>query len=106
MPDMNIPTVLVGTGFKGTVAIEAVAQMMAGSIVRLAREPENPKDPQAVACHYLGQHVGYIPQRVNPRVAEALDRGVLVQCAVREPAVIKRNRVVVEPKLTITWRQP
>jgi predicted dienelactone hydrolase len=106
MREMTIPTVLVGTSFKGAAAIEAIAKMVAGSAVRLTREPENRHDAFAVACHYLGAHVGYIPKRTNPRIAQALDCGVPVHCTVSEPGLVRGHRVVTEPKLTVTWRQP
>lgn len=106
MVERTIPTVLVGTSFKGSVAIEAVSRMMTGSVVRLEREPENPKDALAVACHYLGMHVGYIPRQVNRRIANALDDGMVVHCTVQAPPIVKNNRIVTEPKLTVRWDQP
>lgn len=106
MREWSIPTVLVGTGFKGALAVEALSRMTAGSAIRLVREPDNRADPLAVACFYLGLHVGYVSRRVNPRIAEALDRGIPVHCLVREAPLIRRSRVMVEPKLTVTWFTP
>ena len=107
MIERTIPTVLVGGNFKGAIAIDAMSRMMTGSVIKLQREPDNPKDQLAVACYYLGTHVGYIPRQANPRIAEALDRGATVNCTVAAPPVIKGSRVVVEPKLTVSyWHQP
>lgn len=101
---ITIPTVLVGTGFRGHGAKAAVALMRAGDEVTLEREPGNPHDKLAVGCHYLGRHVGYIPRQANPRIAAALDEGRNVTCVVREPPVVVRNQIVrVEPKLTVSW---
>lgn len=100
-------TVIVGTGFKGMTAKALIAQMRAGDAVQLQREPHNPHDTRAVACHYRGAHVGYIPRQANPRIAEALDACLPVTCAVREPAVVIEDRngfvIRIEPKLTVAW---
>lgn len=106
MLERTIPTVLVGGNFKGAVAIDAMSRMTTGSVIKLQREPDNPKDPRAVACYFLNTHVGYIPRQTNPRIAEALDRGAPVNCTVAAPPVIKGSRVVVEPKLTVSYWQP
>lgn len=106
MAEVSVSTVVVGTSFRGSVAIEAVSQMRAGSVIRLEREPQNQHDPLAVACHYLGQHVGFIPRQANRRIAEALDQGLIVHCTVREPPVVRRNRIVAEPKVAVRWTPP
>ena len=92
----EITSVIVGTKFRGQEAIDAIARMQPGDTVRLEREPENKYDLNAVSCHYLGRHVGYIPKLVNPRLAAAMDRGE-----------IERGKYIkVEPKLRITLGEP
>jgi hypothetical protein len=99
-----IPTVIVGTGFRGPAAKAVVAQMRPGDEIELVRERNTPHDRLAVACHYRGVPVGYVPRQANPAIAEALDAGRDVTCVVREPAVVVRNQIVrVEPKVTVSW---
>lgn len=102
---VTIPTVLVGTGFRGQGAKAAVAMMRAGDEVLLEREPGNPHDPLAVGCRYLGRHVGYIPRQANPRVAAAIDSGHAVTCTVGEPPFVKNGVIRREPKLTVSWEE-
>jgi hypothetical protein len=98
-----IPTVLVGTAFKGAAAKAAIALMRPGDAVQLVREPNNQFDRLAVACHYRGLHVGYIPRQANPAIARALDAGLDVTCTVREAPVVQGPVVRQEPKLTVSW---
>ena len=99
-----IPTVVVGTGFRGPAAKIAVAQMRPGDEVELVRERNNPHDRFAVACVYRGLPIGYIPRQANLQIAEALDKGRDVICVVRQPPVVVRNQIIrVEPKITVSW---
>jgi hypothetical protein len=98
---MEVATCIVGTKFRGPAAVEAIAQMREGDEVRLVREPENKYDTWAVACHYLGLHVGYVPKQANPKIAAALDAGLTVTAIVREPPRIRAGRVDEEPALTV-----
>lgn len=108
MNDVTVTTVIVGTSFKGFQAKTALAEMKVGDLVRLVREQNNRHDPLAVACHYRGAHVGYVPKQANGSIATALDCGIEVQCIVTEPPVIVQRRtgpaIITEPKLTVTWR--
>lgn len=99
-----VETVIVGTGFKGATALHAVARLQSGDEIRLIREPTNRHDPLAVACHFLGVHVGYVPRQSNPRVAEAIDAGFEVSARCTTAAVIGRNKVTSEPKILVTWK--
>lgn len=99
----EIQTVIVGTKFRGEKAIETIAQMRPGDAVRLQREPENKFDLNAVACHFLGRHLGYIPKQANPWIAAAIDAGVEVVCTVEQGPVVRGNRVDAEPKLRVEW---
>lgn len=97
---------LVGTKFRGAQAITCIAQMRVGDGVRLEREPNNQHDAKAIACHYLGQHVGYIPRIVNERIAPLMDRGIAVTATVERVPVIEGGRVKSEPRLLLTWDAP
>ena len=100
-----IPTVIVGTGFRGPAARTAISLMRPGDDVELVREANNPHDALAVACHYRGIPVGYIPRQANQPIAAALEEGRDVTCVVREPPVVHGSRVVKEPKLTVSWER-
>jgi hypothetical protein len=102
---VTIPTVIVGTSFRGPKAKIAVALMRPGDEVQLVREPDNPYDSLAVACHYEGVHVGFIPKRANPVIAAAFDAGLKVACVVRAAAVMHGSKVHTEPKVTVSWEE-
>lgn len=87
----EIPTVIVGTRWRGDRAIAAIAAMKPGDTVQLVRDSGNRHDAYAVACHYRGLHVGYIPRQANTPVAAALDRGAVVTAIVEAPAQIVRS---------------
>ncbi len=97
-------TVIVGTGFRGSAALRAVEQMRPGDVVRLQREPDNRHDRNAVACYFLGEHVGYIPRLTNPRIAQALDAGEDIDAIVTAATHIDRGRVMIEPKIFVRSR--
>lgn len=42
----------------------------------LVREPDNPHDALAVAIHWQGQRIGYIPRLANRALARRLDAGL------------------------------
>jgi len=98
-----IPTVIVGTVFGGAAAKSAIALMQPGDAVQLVREPNNQFDPLAVACHYRGLHVGYIPRQANQAIARALDAGRELTCTVREAPVVHGPVIRKEPKITVSW---
>ena len=98
-----IPTVVVGTSFRGPAARTAISLMRPGDDVELVREANNPHDALAVACHYRGIPVGYIPRQANQPIATALDEGRDVTCVVREPPVVRGPVIRKEPKLTVSW---
>lgn len=97
----EIPTVIVGTRWRGDRALAAIAGMKPGDTVQLVRESGNRHDGYAVACHYRGLHVGYIPRQANMPVAAALDRGAVVTAIVEAPAQINRGYIKHEAKLRI-----
>lgn len=97
----EIPTCIVGTRWRGDRALAAIAGMKAGDTVQLVRELSNRHDAYAVACHYRGLHVGFIPRQCNTPVAQALDRGAIVAAIVEAPAQIARGYIKTEAKLRI-----
>lgn len=107
MSGEQLDTVIVGTGFKGQSAIEAVGMMTAGDTVRLVRDRGNRYDTNAVACHFLGIHVGFVPKVANPRLAAAMDAGAAPTAIVTTAATVDERRggqrVKIEPKIRITW---
>jgi hypothetical protein len=44
-----------------------------GTALRLMREPNNPRDPNAVAIYVGRSQIGYVPSEDAPRVAKCLD---------------------------------
>jgi hypothetical protein len=104
---LSIDTVIVGSGYKGWQAIRAVKMMAPGDQVRLVRERDNRHDANAVACHYLGMHVGYVPRQANPRVAAAIDAGAEAIAIVTHAAGVHefagKTKITVEPKIKISW---
>lgn len=101
MPE--IFSAVVGTKFRGSQAIEAIAKMRPGDAVQLVREADNAFDRNAVACHYLGVHVGYVPRQANPTVAAAMDGGATPTATVDKTPLFSRGRIEREPLLTISW---
>jgi hypothetical protein len=43
--------------------------------LQLLREPDNAHDRSAVAIHFAGQRIGYLPRLENTAVSQMLDRG-------------------------------
>jgi hypothetical protein len=51
-----------------------------GDPVELIREPDNPADPDAIALHWQGQKIGYVPRDYNQPIAQRLDAGQAPRC--------------------------
>jgi len=87
---------LNGTGYRDKVPLAGVRHKNAdgssrqkiiktlsiGSNIDLIPEPENPYDPNAVACYYKGRQVGYLMKRDNSQVLEAIKKGTNVTAKV------------------------
>lgn len=56
--------------------------LRSGDRLTLAREPQNPYDPQAVRVEWKGFMLGYVPQAENRTVARLLDRGAKLEARV------------------------
>jgi hypothetical protein len=46
-----------------------------GRPLTLARERDNPHDPNAIAVHAGGQHIGFVPRELAAELAPQLDAG-------------------------------
>jgi hypothetical protein len=57
-------------------------QLGVGDALELVREPANPHDRLAVALRWRGEHIGYVPRRVNADIARRLDAGEPLVCQV------------------------
>ncbi len=99
----EVATVIVGTKFKGALALEALARMRQGDEVRLNRDRTNRFDAYAIECHYLGTNVGFVPKLVNAPIAKALDSGAKAAVIVTDPGRVEGGRVKTEPKILIRW---
>ena len=94
-------TVIVGTKFRGAVAVEAAGRLRKGDALRLERQPDNRHDRNAIAVYFGGVIIGYIPRIVNPRIAPLMDRGDQMEAVVDAPAQMDRGKIVIEPKITV-----
>lgn len=61
-----------------------VHHLVPGAALRLVREPENEHDDQAVAVHWNGAQLGYLPRENNHVVATLLDQGVPLEARLVE----------------------
>lgn len=95
---------VIGSGFATSEAKTALAQMHEGDTVRLDRVPANGgNDPNAVTCLFLGLQVGWIPRKLNPPVAAAMDRGAAVTATcVRSPELAGKF-VKKEALIRVVW---
>jgi hypothetical protein len=96
-------SVIVGTKFRGDQAMTAIAKMRPGDAVHLEREPDNAYDRNAVSCYYLGIHVGYIPRKVNPAIAQAMDKGSMPTARVQTIPLFSGQTLSREPCMEILW---
>jgi len=62
-------------GFVHGEAAAVFAELRIGDTLRLARERDNPFDPNAVRVEWQGHKLGYVPRAQNAALAWAMDRG-------------------------------
>ena len=62
-------------GYQFHAGTQLEPRMGVGDRLELVREPDNPHDRQAVAIHWGGERIGYVPRRVNADIARRLDAG-------------------------------
>jgi hypothetical protein len=78
-----------------------IAKMAAGQQLRLAREPENPYDSNAVSVHIFQQHLGYLPRQFAAEIAPLIDGGYrVVAWKSRDPRFAGSGVIIVE------WDRP
>jgi len=69
-------------GFRYGEAAAVWPELRAGDALQLVREPDNPKDPNAVRVDWRGRKLGYVPRRENAALAWGLDRGTALRARV------------------------
>lgn len=69
-------------GFQHYEGMNLLAQMNEGDLLELVREPENKFDPNAVALHWQGKKIGFIPAAINEMLRLLLDTDALSLFAV------------------------
>ena len=57
-------------------------QLSVGDALELARESDNPHDPNAVRVEWRGHKLGYVPRRENAALAWGMDRGTPLRARV------------------------
>jgi HIRAN domain-containing protein len=62
-------------GFRYHAAAELWEELRVGDRLELARERDNPHDPNAVSVAWRGHKLGYVPRHQNAALAWGLDRG-------------------------------
>lgn len=71
-----------------------------GAPLTLVREPDNRHDARAVAIHFMGRRIGYLPRVENTAVSQLIDRGQTLRAQIAElsqdRSPWKRIRVAVE----------
>jgi len=69
-------------GFRYHAATGVWRELRVGDRLELAREPHNAHDPNAVAVHWQGHKLGYVPRRENAALAWGLDRGTQLRARI------------------------
>lgn len=69
-------------GFRYGEAAAVMPMLQLGDALELAREKDNPHDPNAVRVEWRGRKLGYVPLRQNAALAWGLDRGTPMRARV------------------------
>ncbi|MEK6244148.1 MAG: HIRAN domain-containing protein [Pseudomonadota bacterium] len=69
-------------GFRYAEAAAVMPMLQLGDALELAREEDNPNDPNAVRVEWRGRKLGYVPRRQNAALAWGLDRGTPMRARV------------------------
>jgi hypothetical protein len=96
-----LDTAIVGTKFRGKVAIVTLAALRKGAPLSLRRELKNPHDANAIAVYSGAEHLGYVPKIHNAELAATLDRGGNLVAELIVEAVVDRGEVVFAAKIRI-----
>ena len=68
--------------FRYHAAAELWDELRVGDVLELARERDNPHDPNAVSLSWRGHKLGYVPRRDNEVLAWSLDRGDVLRARI------------------------
>ncbi len=71
---------LAGSQFHALTTLRP--QLQVGDRLDLVRERDNPHDPLAIRVEWQGHKLGYVPRKENRAVAEALDRGEVLEARI------------------------
>jgi hypothetical protein len=88
-------------GFRYHAAAQVFDQLRVGDELELAREAENPHDPNAISVSWRGRMLGYVPRRENGALAWAMDRGEAPRARISRlaPAASRSRRIEFEVTL-------
>ena len=64
-------------GFRHYEGMQLLDSMKAGDLLELVREPGNIHDDCAIALHWQGKKIGYIPAAINEMLSYLLDAEAL-----------------------------
>lgn len=64
---------VAGIGYRPSAVRSMLRDVRSGEMLALKRDPLDTPDPNAVALYWHGRHIGYVPARHAPWVAERLD---------------------------------
>ena len=64
---------IVGIKYRGPEAVRIVAALARDEALVLERDPENPKDPNAIKVIARGEHVGFLPKALAALLAKDMD---------------------------------
>ena len=78
---VNIELEIAGLKYNELDAI--YHHLHSGTALRLVREYNNPYDEKAVAIYYQNFKLGYIPKVYNISVSRMLDRGFVLETAIK-----------------------
>jgi hypothetical protein len=73
--------VVAGTGFCETIG-EIESQLIAGTALRMIRQPENTYDNQAIGIFYKNTRIGWVPMEENPVISRLMDAGKAFFCRI------------------------
>ena len=65
-------------------AQEIIPRLSEGELLKLVREPDNPKDKNAIRIEGQGERIGFIPAHVARELAYRIDEGENFECRVSQ----------------------
>ena len=75
-------------GFQHWDGARVLGELSAGTALRLVPEFDNPHDPNAIAIHYGGAKLGYVPADMNEMLATLMFYGHadVFECVIQQVA--------------------